>query len=188
MNVDVITPKSMKHPRQFPLLALFVLIAAGCTPKSNMPFTPRPEDPWFVRTHFADDAKWNALVAAASAPIKMSGNEYFANFNPVDNAKHTGMSPLDVVNALPDDYPQYFVLVGDASSHGDNPTVLVVNFLPQFDESYETLPRERTETHVESFRAAPDTLQSITNNLSISNMGFEEFAESVDDDGVFRGF
>jgi hypothetical protein len=29
---------------------------------------------------------------------------------------------------------------------------------------------------------------SVENNLSLSNMGFEEFAESVDEDGVFRGF
>jgi hypothetical protein len=31
-------------------------------------------------------------------------------------------------------------------------------------------------------------IQSIQNNLSIANMDFEEFANSVDDDGVFRGF
>jgi hypothetical protein len=28
----------------------------------------------------------------------------------------------------------------------------------------------------------------IENNLSIANMDFEEFAENVDDDGIFRGF
>jgi hypothetical protein len=28
----------------------------------------------------------------------------------------------------------------------------------------------------------------IENNLSIANMFFSEFADSVDDDGVFRGF
>jgi hypothetical protein len=28
----------------------------------------------------------------------------------------------------------------------------------------------------------------VENNLSVSNMGFEEFADKVDQDGVFRGF
>jgi hypothetical protein len=28
----------------------------------------------------------------------------------------------------------------------------------------------------------------IENNLSLANMDFEEFAEAVDPDGVFRGF
>ena len=153
-----------------------------------MTFTSQPDDPWLVRTHFAEDTKWAELVRVASAPMEMLGDEFFANFNAVDDAKFNGLSSLAVVNALPDDYPQYFVLVADALSHGDNPTVLVVNFLPQSDESYDTRPRDRTEQHIESFRAAPNTLQSITNNLSISNMDFSDFAESVDDDGVFRGF
>jgi hypothetical protein len=38
------------------------------------------------------------------------------------------------------------------------------------------------------FRAIPSTIQSIENNLSIANMDFFEFANSVDADGVFRGF
>lgn len=29
---------------------------------------------------------------------------------------------------------------------------------------------------------------SVENNLSIANMGFEEFADSADEKGVFRGF
>jgi hypothetical protein len=38
------------------------------------------------------------------------------------------------------------------------------------------------------FRAIPSTVQSIENNLSLANMDFEEFAEAVDDDRIFRGF
>jgi hypothetical protein len=36
-------------------------------------------------------------------------------------------------------------------------------------------------------RAVASQVPSIDNNLSISNMDFEEFAELVDDAGVFRG-
>nr|WP_232660302.1 hypothetical protein [Pseudonocardia sp. TRM90224] len=37
------------------------------------------------------------------------------------------------------------------------------------------------------FRVVVTSLWSVENNLSISNMDWEEFADSVDDDGVFRG-
>ena len=38
------------------------------------------------------------------------------------------------------------------------------------------------------FRALPTQVQAIQNNLSIANMDFEEFANAVDKDGIFRGF
>ncbi|WP_432423041.1 DUF6924 domain-containing protein [Streptomyces pseudovenezuelae] len=37
-------------------------------------------------------------------------------------------------------------------------------------------------------RVVAAELWSIENNLSGANMDFEEFADAVDDDGVFRGF
>jgi hypothetical protein len=39
-----------------------------------------------------------------------------------------------------------------------------------------------------TFRAIPSQIQGIENNLSIANMDFYEFADWVDEDGVFRGF
>jgi hypothetical protein len=39
-----------------------------------------------------------------------------------------------------------------------------------------------------TLRVVPSQLQSIENNLSIANMGIEEFAEAADEDGIFRGF
>ena len=38
------------------------------------------------------------------------------------------------------------------------------------------------------FRAIPSQIQGIENDLSIANMDFEEFAESADESGIFRGF
>jgi hypothetical protein len=51
--------------------------------------------------------------------------------------------------------------------------VLVVNLF---------VPRGR------SFRVVPAQLWSVQANLSLANMDWEEFADAVDDDGVFRGF
>jgi hypothetical protein len=39
-----------------------------------------------------------------------------------------------------------------------------------------------------SFRVTPSEAWGVENNLSTANMGFEEFADAVDEDGVFRGF
>jgi hypothetical protein len=39
-----------------------------------------------------------------------------------------------------------------------------------------------------TFRVVPSELWAVENNLSLSNMDFEEFAEAVDGDGVFRAF
>jgi|GEM_PF-3302045 hypothetical protein len=41
---------------------------------------------------------------------------------------------------------------------------------------------------IREFRALPTQIQGIENNLSIANMDFEEFADPMDEDGVFRGF
>jgi hypothetical protein len=39
-----------------------------------------------------------------------------------------------------------------------------------------------------SFRVIVQELWGVENNLSLANMDFEEFADSCDPDGVFRGF
>ena len=39
-----------------------------------------------------------------------------------------------------------------------------------------------------TLRVVPSEMWSIQNNLTISNMDWEEFADNVDDDGVLRGF
>jgi hypothetical protein len=39
-----------------------------------------------------------------------------------------------------------------------------------------------------TFRVIPSEVWGVENNLSLANMGFDEFADAVDEDGVFRGF
>jgi hypothetical protein len=38
------------------------------------------------------------------------------------------------------------------------------------------------------FRVIPGELWAVENNLSLANMDYEEFAEAVDAEGIFRGF
>jgi hypothetical protein len=37
-----------------------------------------------------------------------------------------------------------------------------------------------------TFRVIPKAVSSVANNLSIANVGFEEFVEAADKDGIFR--
>ena len=39
-----------------------------------------------------------------------------------------------------------------------------------------------------TFRVVPSEMWSVQNNLTISNMDWEEFTDNVDTDGIFRGF
>jgi hypothetical protein len=39
-----------------------------------------------------------------------------------------------------------------------------------------------------TLRVIPSEMWGVENNLSLANMDFEEFADAVDKDGVFRGF
>jgi hypothetical protein len=79
-----------------------------------------------------------------------------------------------LLELFPKDYSHSFIIVVDrtAISLPDHPLLIV--------DLYERSGHE--------FRAVPSQIQGIENNLSIANMDFEEFAESVDESGVFRGF
>jgi hypothetical protein len=79
-----------------------------------------------------------------------------------------------LLNALPEDYPHTFLVVADAlaMSEADHP-LLVIDLL---------------EDRGREFRALASQIPSIDNNLSLANMGFEEFADLIDETGVFRGF
>jgi hypothetical protein len=91
----------------------------------------------------------------------------------VDDSANNGATVEQLMASLAEDYPHSFMVVADghAISQPDYP-LLVVDLLEQ---------RGR------QFRAVAARVASIDNNLSIANMGFEEFVGLVDESGVFRG-
>lgn len=150
---------------------------------------PRESDPWVIRTDFSDDAKWTTIRKLISAPQREAGMTFFAYVNFVSNEMHRDKQPYEVVVSLPDNYPGKFCFVVDREcvEKQEHP-VLVVGFYPSDHESFGRLPRNTPAGDIATFRALPSQIQGIENNLSIANMDFEEFAKSVDADGVFRGF
>jgi hypothetical protein len=131
---------------------------------------PLSENASLIRTDFSDESTWKKLKGVVSEPEDPS---FFA-MEIVDDRANSGATVEQVMAALPEDYPYSFIVIADSTaiSQPDYP-LLVVDLL---------------EERGRQFRAIAVQVASIDNNLSIGNMGFEEFAGAVDDGGVFRGF
>lgn len=146
-------------------------------------------DPWVIRTDFSSDEKWTDVCDLIAAPEKDTGMEFFAYVRYVSEEKYRDRKGHDLVLSLPDDYPDLFCFVVDREciQNPEHP-VLVLGFYPSAQKSYDRPPRETPSGDVATFRALPSQIPGIQNNLSIANMDFDDFANSADDDGVFRGF
>ena len=179
----------MKHAVYLSTVLPFVL--TGCAPTLTPMINQDEQNPWVVRTDFSDDEKWLAVRELISAPQVEVGQKFYAYVRYVSDDKYAGMEPDVLVHSLPDDYPGFFCcIVDEATLTNEEHPILVVGFSPHSDnpKDYERSPSQTLVTDIRTFRAIPSTIQSIENNLSIANMDFEEFADSVDADGVFRGF
>ena len=131
---------------------------------------PETDNPVVIRTDFSDQDAWDEIGEAIREPQE----HFVANVEFIDDAEYKGATKKQLLGLVPEDYVHSFMMVVDqkAISHADNPILIVDLF----------------EERGRDFRAVPAQIQAIENNLSLGNMGFEEFAESVDDDGIFRGF
>ncbi len=130
---------------------------------------PTSENALLIRTDFSDQAAWDSLIGAAREP----GEIFMFNMEVVDDRANSGMTVEQLMAALPEDNPHSFFVVADSVSisQPDHP-LLVVGL---------------GEESGRQFRAVAAVISQIDSNLSIANMGFEEFAGLVDAGGVFRG-
>ncbi len=130
---------------------------------------PLTENALIIRTDFSDQRAWEKLKAVVSEPEE----PFLFNMEFLDEREYGGATVEQLMRALPEDYPHVFMVVADkaAMAGPDNPLLVV------------DLGEERGR----KFRAVAAQVPSIDNNLSIGNMGFEEFANLVDESGVFRG-
>lgn len=130
-----------------------------------------------VRTDFTDDAAWRALLQDAQAVhADPAGVEAQAVLTPVDDREFDGWT-VDMLLDL--DVDSGYLFVADARTLADpERPILVLNT----DKAEDGDPEEPA-----SFRVIPEQLASIENNLSIANLGFIDYVESADADGVFRG-
>ena len=130
---------------------------------------PATENALALRTDFSDEAAWQSLCAAIQDPDA----DFAANVDFVSDPKYDGLTPDQLPPLLSEGSSLSFALIIDraALSHPDHP-ILVVDL---------------QEKPVRTFRVISSALWEVENNLSIANMGFDEFASAVDKDGIYRG-
>lgn len=133
---------------------------------------PETEHPLVLRTDFSNQSAWERICAEIQKPVGIF--RFRASVEFLDDAGYSGVTKDQLLELIAKDYDHSFIIIADqtAISFPDHPLLVV--------DLYEKSGQE--------FRAIPSKIQSIENNLSIANMDFEEFAEAVDKDGVFRGF
>lgn len=133
---------------------------------------PDTENAPVLRTDFSDQTAWEEICKEIQKPVGIL--RFRANVNFIDEVGFADITKDQLLELIPANYNHSFIVVADRTAiSGPEHPLLIIDL---FDES------------VREFRAIPSTIQGIENNLSIGNMDFEEFADSVDEDGLFRGF
>ena len=123
-----------------------------------------------IRTDYSNDEAWIATKRAIKQPTKPDG--FVANVAFVDDPALGQVSVDEVRKALlPSRHRVAFVADTRTMTDPERPLVCVC-----------------LGEGARMFLVLPDQVVWIESNLSIGNMGFEEFSSAVGADGVFRGF
>jgi hypothetical protein len=133
-------------------------------------YIPKTQEVPVLRTDFSNDMAWQLLCTAIRQPV----GDFRAYVDFVSDPEYDGIAVEQVLAVVPPDMPHPCIFIVDsiAASNQEHP-VLVMD-----------LRRQRGRT----FRVIPSAMWGVENNLSLSNMDFEEFADNTDRDGVFRDF
>ena len=123
-----------------------------------------------LRTDFSNPAAWATICAAIRRPV--GGFQAYVEF--VSDPAYDRITTAQVLALIPQGSNHTFIFIVDriALSQPDHP-ILVVDLYDQPGRTFRVIPAE---------------MWGVENNLSIANMDFEEFAQAVDEDGIFRGF
>jgi hypothetical protein len=154
------------------LLRLIGLGGRGHDPYAGDPdaVVAPPMDAVVIRTDFSDQAAWEAVRKTISTPV--DGLRAYVQF--VDEREHDGLTGDRLRAVLTNRSAHTFAIVADrmTMAHPEHPLRVV----------------DLTSADARAFRALPAQVASIENNLSVANMDFGDFADTVATDGIFRGF
>jgi hypothetical protein len=124
-----------------------------------------------VRTHFDDDDAWAALKQAIRTP----GPEGFlGSVDVVEDREFADLDASDVIAAVPETADHAVMFIADRTTSADPEFPLVV--------------RSLIDAPGQTFRVAARALWAVENNLSLANLGWEDFVRHLDEDGILRGF
>lgn len=137
----------------------------------TVPKLPKTEESLVLRTDFSNDTAWEMVCAAIRAPVTWRGLQFQAYVECVSDRAFEGVTPEQLAS-IQTDYSFVFLVDSTTITHPEHP-ILVVDLF---------------EEPGRAFRVIPSEAWGVENNLSIANMDFIDFVDTVDDDGVFRGF
>ncbi|MGN7968733.1 DUF6924 domain-containing protein [Microbacterium sp. 22296] len=133
-----------------------------------MDFLPQTNDSLLVRTAAANRDEWMDLVSTVRAK-NADGFRAYVRF--VDDDRWHGATAEDLRSAIPDSDDGASVLFV-----ADDVTLTTAGYPVMVIDLQEGRP---------AFRCVGADLWSVDNNLNLSNMDWEEFADDVDDHGVY---
>jgi hypothetical protein len=134
---------------------------------------PQPDDltSLVLRTDFSDEKAWTALKAT----IDNSDEHRRATY--VSNPLYAGVTVQALVDAdaaAADDDKLTYLFLADATT--------------MTDDYHPLLAVDLHEEPGRTFRVPPRWYADVSNNLTIANMDFAEFADAADESGTYRGF
>jgi hypothetical protein len=137
-----------------------------------------------VRTDFTDDDAWHQVRDEATREYEADG--FRAYVEPVSDPQWADATWESVKAAAPvtNEGPCVLFIADSTTLASPEHPILVVDLddkilsVAEFPDIADRVP----------FRCIPSELWAVENNLSISNMDWEDFASAVGDGGVFRGF
>lgn len=131
--------------------------------------------PYMVRTCFDDELWWKQLCEDAIKSYtehERGIDDFCASVEFINHKEFENYELEQLLPCLPDDYDLGFLFIVDRETFTNKERpILCVNLR---EESYP------------SFRVMPDLMWCIENNLSLSNLDFEDFLSSVDQNGLYR--
>ncbi|WP_346143662.1 DUF6924 domain-containing protein [Kitasatospora cinereorecta] len=142
-----------------------------------------------VRTDYADEAAWRAVVAEVTQPWG-PGGEYEAWVHLVDDPAWAGAAPDAVLTAVRRDEELSVVFVADSTTmQTARLPLLALDVWCEDEELDPVYYQELVDCPpAREFRTSPAAVHDVHANLSIGNMDFEEFAEAAlaDPEGILR--
>jgi len=125
-----------------------------------------------IRTDFSDNIIWDQICKEIQMSQSLDG--FRASVECISNEKCSSIGIDNIRSILPSDTQREFVFLVDSVTISlSNHPVLCVDI---------------TSDPVRTFRVIPSEVWSVENNLRLGNMDFTEFLDSVDNEGIFRGF
>ncbi len=138
----------------------------------NLSILPNTADPLVLRTDFSNEKEWEKICTEILTPNPKFGFLPFVTFS-----NDTIFQDFSFENLFLETKTQY-----------NHAFIFFIDKKTISDPEHPILCVGMKHNKGLKFRVIPSEMWGVENNLSIANMDFEDFSNSVDKDGVFRGF